>query len=385
MKAGFTLVIVALLIISTAVGARSQECAQPVSTGAGPVASDCLFILGVAVGAKTCSPECVCAPTGSLPTKATDALLCLSAATGQPVALNCPCDIGPGDGEPIGFVSASHSLAIAPPLFPGLPPTITEDLSLGGVFQKLTGGVGLPDVTRTEETVAGCTVITIESTQTVDPGDPPPTVVNYDPGAPGTADNGSVSVDLLRESAQGFESFVPAGDPLALGFDGGQNVEFSWPGGDDINAFAATIAVPAVVEITTPDLASTSFNVNPGDPVDVAWVPGTDDDSKIAIELLSSITELIQGPGDSQTINVDSVTVVCLFEDSSGSGTVPGAATSRLQAPASFPLLYAKSFTALRSNQKNVAVTAPTAGGSRSVLFSGTSSATRSLASLFPF
>jgi hypothetical protein len=62
-----------------------------VSTGAAPVAGDCLYILNVAVGTVACAPACVCAPKGSLPTTATDALVCLSAAVGVAVDLNCPC------------------------------------------------------------------------------------------------------------------------------------------------------------------------------------------------------------------------------------------------------------------------------------------------------
>jgi len=66
-------------------------CSQPVTTGAQPAASDCLLILQTAVGVASCDPECICAPKGSLPASATDALLCLSAAVGQSVELDCPC------------------------------------------------------------------------------------------------------------------------------------------------------------------------------------------------------------------------------------------------------------------------------------------------------
>jgi len=62
-----------------------------VTNGSQPTASDCLFILRTAVGAVTCDPACICAPKGSLPTTATDALVCLKKAVGQGVALNCPC------------------------------------------------------------------------------------------------------------------------------------------------------------------------------------------------------------------------------------------------------------------------------------------------------
>lgn len=68
-----------------------QACAQPVSTGPAPVASDCLYILNAAVGVTTCSPACICAPKGTLPVSATDALVCLNAAVGTAVELMCDC------------------------------------------------------------------------------------------------------------------------------------------------------------------------------------------------------------------------------------------------------------------------------------------------------
>jgi uncharacterized membrane protein len=67
------------------------NCAQPLSGGSSPKATDCLFILNAAVGLETCSPECVCAPKSSLPISATDAAICLAAAVGGSVSLDCPC------------------------------------------------------------------------------------------------------------------------------------------------------------------------------------------------------------------------------------------------------------------------------------------------------
>ena len=67
------------------------DCAQPVTSGPTPTATDCLYVLQAAVGLVECSPECICAPKGLLPVSATDALLCLNAATGQPAPLDCPC------------------------------------------------------------------------------------------------------------------------------------------------------------------------------------------------------------------------------------------------------------------------------------------------------
>ena len=79
-----------LLVLPRTVAA--QTCSQPLSAGIHPVATDCLYVLRAAVGLTFCDPECVCAPKGSLPTSATDALLCLGAATGQSVNMTCPCE-----------------------------------------------------------------------------------------------------------------------------------------------------------------------------------------------------------------------------------------------------------------------------------------------------
>ena len=76
----------------TAIGAQG-DCGQPVSNGAAPIASDCLFILQVAVGLQACTPEpCVCDPTGDGGNTASDALTCLKRAVGEPIELLCPCD-----------------------------------------------------------------------------------------------------------------------------------------------------------------------------------------------------------------------------------------------------------------------------------------------------
>jgi hypothetical protein len=89
--------IVASLSIGVLVAGRPAsgaqgDCSQPVSTGSAPVASDCLFILGVAVGLQSCTPQpCVCDPTGDGNATASDALLCLNTAVGGSTTLSCPC------------------------------------------------------------------------------------------------------------------------------------------------------------------------------------------------------------------------------------------------------------------------------------------------------
>jgi hypothetical protein len=86
----FATVFACLVTAATLAGAAG-ECSQPVSSGTKPVATDCLFILGAAVGLQTCEPQCICAPKGTMAVSATDALVCLNASVGVPVELDCPC------------------------------------------------------------------------------------------------------------------------------------------------------------------------------------------------------------------------------------------------------------------------------------------------------
>ncbi|HEY2775923.1 MAG TPA: hypothetical protein VGK20_17915 [Candidatus Binatia bacterium] len=97
MKHRFLLLAGALLataLLPAVAAAGKGQCSQPSSNGTKPVASDCLYILKAAVGALSCSPACICAPSGSLPAKARDALLCLRVSVGQAGSLACPCVVG---------------------------------------------------------------------------------------------------------------------------------------------------------------------------------------------------------------------------------------------------------------------------------------------------
>ncbi len=86
-------VLACALVVMTATRSMAAlgDCSQPVSNGGEPVATDCLFILRSVVGLQVCTPECICAPKGTLPATATDALICLHRTTGQSLPLNCPC------------------------------------------------------------------------------------------------------------------------------------------------------------------------------------------------------------------------------------------------------------------------------------------------------
>ena len=79
-----------LLSLARATSASAGECSQPLSSGADPVVSDCLFILQSAVGQHACVPGCICDPNGG-GIASSDSLLCLRKSVGQEVALECDC------------------------------------------------------------------------------------------------------------------------------------------------------------------------------------------------------------------------------------------------------------------------------------------------------
>jgi hypothetical protein len=377
----------ALLVTAAPAGATPVEaiCSQPSSNGNSPVASDCLFILKVAVGLETCSPECICAPKGTLPTSASDALLCLKSAVGQPVELDCPCDDGGGGGGPLdptellGIVTATRNTTIQPgPVFLTVPSPNgvvqqpTETMDLGAQFGIIDELPIPPDAMITIEEIAGCTVITFEQTLEFGGFGIIPDFTPLDPGSPGTADNGSVEIDMISTGMGGFE---PNANPLNEGYNGGQTITFSWPGGTDINAFSGAITVPGEVDLLTPDLTDPGFDLIAGQALNVSWVPDPDDDGMITVTASTSINETVFDMGSgSVSISVTSITVSCEFSDTGGSGTMPAAAMSELHSSAPLTAAFTKTLGATRANTKLLEVT-PSVDGRDTVGFFATSSA----------
>ncbi|RMD82174.1 MAG: hypothetical protein D6815_09900, partial [Candidatus Dadabacteria bacterium] len=105
------------LASATRVSAASQAmCSQPVTAGPRPAATDCLHILRAAVELDTCTPACLCAPTGTLPITASDALACLRLAVGAAGAqADCPCPAyADTASDTFGGLRSPSRLALAP-------------------------------------------------------------------------------------------------------------------------------------------------------------------------------------------------------------------------------------------------------------------------------
>jgi len=185
------------------------------------------------------------------------------------------------------------------------------------------------------EQFGDCTVTTITRTFSLD--DPVPQMPSIeigalDPGSPGRASNGSVTLDLLpgepsAESPHATGIFSPPAeieaDLLKLGFNAGQTVSFSFPGGADIGAFDATVNVPPDLNVTSPDLSDPNLRVDVNNPLNVTWVAY---EPSGVVWLWVGGSEVSIGP--TSTV-VTFALIQCEVPDT-GSGTIPADLMSRL-------------------------------------------------------
>ncbi len=133
--------------LASSAGAAMGDCGQPASSGDNPTATDCLFILQASVGGQTCTPECICDPSGDTNVTATDALFCLVAVVGATPLDGCSC--------------ATTTVTSVTTTTTTLPATVSVTASLSGD--------AVPDSTVTAsaaiDTTGGCTVQSIGWTQ----------------------------------------------------------------------------------------------------------------------------------------------------------------------------------------------------------------------------
>ena len=256
----------------------------------------------------------------------------------------------PSDGDDVGVIIVEHSVSEFCPVFArrGFNQAFVEDrFDVFGVFVAIDlealEDADFPVDTCGEpvvEMIGGCEVTTFSCEVPVN-GELPEddltgllgNVAGLDPGAPGTAESGKASTDLLPGDPTSISPpvallasiFTPPFevDLREQGFGPGQTVELSWPGGADIGAFSTTIDVPPAVEEVTPD--SCSFVVDPSADLEVTWAPAKGFSGNVVVELCSGRTTFTE-----TTTSIEEVCVVCEFPDSDGSGTIPAAALAAL-------------------------------------------------------
>jgi hypothetical protein len=159
-----------------------------------------------------------------------------------------------------------------------------------------------------------------------------------DPGEPGTASNGNVSEQLVRDDSvnagmpwlRGLFALPDQVDALADGFNAGQTVAFSFPGGTDLGAFTGAISVPPDLNVTSPNLAAAGTTLNLSQPLNLAWVAGNSADV-VEVTIIGGASTSQDNVDGSVTTTMRSVTIKCDLPDT-GSGTISGDLLARLPA-----------------------------------------------------
>jgi len=306
----------------------------------------------------------------------------------------------PSDGDPVGSIVANYATT-----YDGFTPGGTTSYSLNASFvtvdaETLAGSsAGESGGTTDTQTIGDCTVTTTTSSVSTNTStDQPPDfsaslggIGALDPGDPGVASVGSASVDLLRGDPYsidppapylaGFFSPQESSDELiALGFGAGQMIDVGFPGGADLGAFETSLAVPAQLVVTSPDLSDSSLALSRNDPLNLAWVAGNASDA-VDVTISSAYSDTSVGTDGTVAYTSTAVSINCQFPDT-GSATIPASAMSMLPVAGTSTTTF---ISLQRTTQDTVAVPLHRVSGNGTVYLYGSSGVSRSIFELPDF
>jgi len=153
------MLLICLSAFPTSTWAAKGDCSQPVTDGANPTASDCLFILQTAVGSQTCGNKpCICDTGGGAGITASDALLCLKKAVDPAnVVLACHCAVTTTSTSTSSTSSSSttSSTTLPTPSFEGTGTVDEEAPAIAPALITVSADeILLPDVSGLAPSVA---------------------------------------------------------------------------------------------------------------------------------------------------------------------------------------------------------------------------------------
>ena len=127
--------------------------------------------------------------------------------------------------------------------------------------------------------------------------------------------------------------FSPSESPdqlVALGFGGGQTIDFGFPGGADIGPFSASVDLPDQITVTLPDLSAGSLTLDTSRAWELMWIAGSPADT-VGVTLSRSSFDTVSNPDGSFSSTGSTTLILCEFADD-GTGTIPAGAMARLPA-----------------------------------------------------
>ena len=120
---------------------------------------------------------------------------------------------------------------------------------------------------------------------------------------------------------------------LGQGFDAGQTVTMSYPGGADLGPLSASNVVPPRIQLLSPEaLTDPHFLVDPNQPFTATWQPAAGDSTceKFHIQFANLYDTVVVNGDGSFAGTLDRVVVNCAFPDAAGTGTIPADVMMRL-------------------------------------------------------
>ncbi len=196
-----------------------------------------------------------------------------------------------------------------------------------------------------------------------------------DPGSPGAVTNGTDTLDLYRQSELYEEAVEPwmmgafTQDDMqdASGFDYGDDLTFTWPGGIDIDSFSVDTTVPPAIVLLSPELGDGLYGMQTVDldtttDLTLQWELSGGAQSLVVISIITSAPE---SPGSDVYV---SGLLVCYVVDD-GEYTIDAATLSQM--PRGEEEMVVLSMSRLWAQQVNVPLTR---GGNGVVTVSGGSS-----------
>jgi hypothetical protein len=281
---------------------------------------------------------------------------CLGGA-GIPGIPGSPGTPAPAGAAAVGSLEAGKARIV---LLDGTNTLPTPRLSfdafiIAGSFFSVTS---TPNGTSPVEQIGNCQVIADISSL---PPAPAPAIVRLDPGSPGAASSEAATVEVFVSNGVIGTAEDPA-ELLGLGFDAGQQISFTFPGGSDIGPFAAALEVPSDVGLVSPNLDDPALRLNYTEALDLSWAaPASASAGSTTVNVTVAAATVDEDPPN-ETLRGGVVS--CDLPDT-GSGTIPASIMSRLPADANVVFL-----TVIRARTESIGVPL-SAGGTGALTLTG--------------
>ena len=246
------------------------------------------------------------------------------------VAMATFFEAGEGVYDPLSMMPTTQFIAIGNPAHPGNK-VVTEEF--GSCSVSTVTVVLSPDMYQLPEDSEVDSIDDLDLPAKLDAGASGTVVCAGEdlieiPKNPGLFGNISVLFPVF------YAGYAMPGTSFTGCFDAGEALTFSFPGGEDIGPFDATIDASGDLAVTTPDLADENLLLDVGSEFAIEWTP-LDPSATINLTIEAGDVSVYYNwaeniaDGDAEDVPYTYATLTCAFADT-GSATVPAEAMRTL-------------------------------------------------------